>query len=111
MTDHEREVRAARNQSMFRAVNEKIRALNETFAMVTREYAIACECADTSCTATLEIGPDAYSAIRANPRQFAVLHGHVVPEVEDVVGETDAYVVVEKVRDGATVAEALAPTP
>src|SRR3712207_711486 len=105
MTDHEREVRAARNQSMFRAVNEKIRALNETFAMVTREYAIACECADPSCTATLEIDPTDYHAVRGNPRRFVVLHGHVYPEVEEIVSETERYVVVEKVGHAAEVAE------
>src|SRR5215212_1637985 len=45
----EREVRAARNQSLFRAVNEQMRGLDQVFATVTETFTIACECADTSC--------------------------------------------------------------
>jgi predicted RNA methylase len=103
----EREVRAARNQSLFRAVNEKMTQVNQAFVSVTGAYAIACECADTSCVQTVDIAPDAYEQVRANPRQFVVLHGHVYPEVEIVVGEADAYVVVEKIAAAARVAEEL----
>ena len=42
-SQEEREVRAARNQSLFRAVNENIRTLNEAFAQITETFAIACE--------------------------------------------------------------------
>jgi len=103
----EREVRAARNQSMFRAVNEQMRTLNEAFQAVSKEWAIACECADPTCVETISIAPDEYATIRGNPRQFAVLHGHVYPDVEDVVSETERYAVVEKIGRAASVAEAL----
>jgi 5-bromo-4-chloroindolyl phosphate hydrolysis protein len=104
----ERELRAARNQSMFRSVNEKLREINETFANATEEYVIACECADINCVQTLSIRGDEYMAIRANPRHFAVLHGHVYLDVEKVVRETDSYVAVEKTAKAAEVAEELA---
>ena len=103
----EREIRAARNQALFRAVNEKMTELNEAFVGVTGAYAIACECADTGCVQTVEIAPDAYEQVRANPRRFVVLHGHLYPEVETVVGEADGYVVVEKIEAAARVAEEL----
>ena len=45
-------------------------------------YAIACECADTGCVETLNIREVVYLAVRSSPRQFVVLHGHVVPGVE-----------------------------
>jgi hypothetical protein len=105
-----REERAARNQSMFRAVNEQMRGINESFASITDEYAIVCECADLSCTETLLIRPLDYFAIRGSPRQFAVLAGHVYPEVERVVSTSDGYAVVEKTGEAAAVAEALEPT-
>ena len=45
----DRDLRAARNQALFRVVNEKMRELNEAFSDVSETYAIACECADVSC--------------------------------------------------------------
>ena len=102
---HEREIRAARNQALFRAVNEQARELNETFASLTGNFAIACECADTDCIETLKISPGAYEEVRANPRHFAVLPDHVYPEVEQVVRATEQYVVVEKMAKAAEIVE------
>lgn len=103
-----REARAARNEALFRAVNEQVRQVNDAFAAITDEFTIVCECADMRCSEPLTIGPSDYSTLRANDRQFAVLPGHVDPEIERIVRETDGYVVVEKVGDAAAVAEQLA---
>jgi 5-bromo-4-chloroindolyl phosphate hydrolysis protein len=105
----ERQVRAARNQSMFRAINEQMTKLNEAFHAATATYVIACECADTSCIRTLDIATEEYEAIRKEPNRFAVLAGHVYPEVETVTEETERYVVVEKFATAALVAQALDP--
>jgi 5-bromo-4-chloroindolyl phosphate hydrolysis protein len=105
----ERQVRAARNQSMFRAINEQMTQLNEAFHAATATYVIACECADTSCIRTLDIAADEYEAIRKEPNRFAVLAGHVYPDVEVVTEETERYVVVEKFATAALVAQALDP--
>ena len=110
-SDHEREVRAARNQSLFRSVNEKMAELNASFGALTGTSTIACECADTGCVATIEITPEGYQAVRSEPRRFAVLPGHVIPEVERVVEECDDYVVVEKLRLAGEIAEAVAEVP
>jgi len=104
----EREIRAARNQAMFRAVNEKLRELNETFGQLVESYVVACECADTRCVANFEITAEAYEAARREPNRFVVLPGHVYPDVERVLEELDNYVVVEKERTAAMVAEELA---
>jgi hypothetical protein len=96
MTEFEREARAARNQALFREVNEQMRHLNDTLANMTDEYAIACECADSGCIETIKIRPEHYQAVRQRPRQFVVLRGHVVADVEAVVAERDGYLVVEK---------------
>ena len=103
----EREVRAARNQALFRAVNAKLQELNETVSAVTDSFVVACECADRSCVEMVTICGEEYEAVRANPRHFVVLSGHVYPDVERVVGEADAYVVVEKSGTAAKVAEVL----
>jgi hypothetical protein len=104
---HEREVRAARNQALFRAVNEKLRAMNDSVESLTGTFTIACECADTNCVNMLEINPEEYRAIRAQPRQFAVLPGHVFLDVERVVRQSDGHLVVEKLGAAAQVAEIL----
>ena len=103
-TTDERQVRAGRNQSMFRAANERLKDLNDAFGGLNGTYAIACECADTSCLATIEIRPEEYEGVREASNRFAVLPGHVYPDVELVVAESDGYVVVEKVAAAAEVA-------
>jgi len=107
--NHEREVRAARNQAMFRAVNEKLRELNDAMSAASGTFVIACECADTTCIATLEIDGDEYERIRSHPNRFAVLTGHVFLEVEGVVDERDHYVIVEKHAAGAELAVSTDP--
>jgi 5-bromo-4-chloroindolyl phosphate hydrolysis protein len=108
VTQNEREVRAVRNQALFRAVNEKL--LETTRAVEQPEtFVISCECADVSCVETLEIPPGTYRDVRREPRRFAVLRGHVYPDVEDVVAEADGYVIVEKTGTGADVTRILAP--
>jgi hypothetical protein len=105
---HERELRAARNQSLFRAINDKMKSLNQAFVLVSNDFTIACECADVNCLEMIDIGADAYEAVRAEPRQFAVLPGHVYPEVESVVAEHNGYVIVEKRAAAGEAAEQIA---
>ena len=109
ISQDEREIRAARNQAMFRAVNDKIRELADTFAVVTGTFTIACECADPHCVSTIEINPADYEAIRANPRRFAVLPGHLDTGIEGLIAQSEHYHVAEKRGKAAAVAEALSP--
>ena len=104
----EHEVHAARNQSLFRAVNEKLRELNEAFATITETFGVTCECADVQCVQMLTIRPPDYTEVRRQPRRFVVAPGHVIPDVEIVVAETAGYVVVEKIAGAGEVAERMA---
>ena len=108
MTESEREAHAARNQAVFRAVNEKMRGLNEALANLTDEYSIACECADTACFQMLTVRRTDYCAVRSSTRQFLVSRDHVAPEIERVVWEVDGYVVVEKLEATGEIATELA---
>jgi hypothetical protein len=102
-----REVRAARNQSLFRAVNEQLKTVDPPFEEVASTHVVTCECADLDCIETLEIGREHYAEVRDNPRRFVVLDGHVYLDVERLVDAHDGYVVVEKIGAAAGVAEAL----
>jgi 5-bromo-4-chloroindolyl phosphate hydrolysis protein len=106
MAEEGQEVRAARNQSLFRSVNEKLEHLNEPFGTLDGNYTIVCECADLTCIRTLDIEARRYLAVRENPRQFVVFSDHVYPEVESVVARFDGYVIVEKEDRAGEVAEA-----
>jgi hypothetical protein len=51
-----------------------------------------------------------FESVRADPRQFAVAHDHVLAEVEQVVAQTDRYSVVAK-REGTPAAVAVQEDP
>ena len=103
-----RQVRFGKNQSLFREINERVETLTEREATVTERINFVCECAMTDCTARIELTHADYEAIRANPRRFFVLPDHVFPEAEEVVGQEEGYVIVEKVGAAGRVADALA---
>ena len=101
----EREIRAARNQSMFRAINERL-TRDDLVTEITGGHMIACECADPRCVQTLAISTAQYQEVRREPRRFAVLPGHVYPDIEHAISESGAYVVVEKIGHAGDVAKA-----
>jgi hypothetical protein len=85
----------AKNESLFRDVNERIEALEQEFgAGDVCEF--VCECAWIECSERFEMSLDAYEDLRSDPTTFAVLPGHESLGVEDVVAERTGYVVVRK---------------
>jgi hypothetical protein len=105
VSSDEREIRAARNQSLFRAINERL-TRDDPLAEMTGDHTIACECADPACVQTIQISAAEYDDVRRQPRRFAVLPGHVYSDVERVVDEFRGYVVVEKIGKAGEEAEA-----
>ena len=106
-----REQRAAKNQSLFREVNERIEPLNQAFAVINRLTDFVCECPSETCTATVVLSMKEYEAVRRHPNRFFVLPDdeHVWPDIERVVERVDRYWVVEKVGYAATVTAKLDP--
>ena len=102
MGDSERELRAAQNQMLVRSVNDRVmEELGETLGGSTPELEFACECADVSCFEKIRLSPQRFLAIESDANRFIVLCGHEVPEVEDVVGERDGFLIVSKRGAGA----------
>jgi len=56
----------------------------------------------------IDIRGEEYEAVRAKPRHFVVVSGHVYSDVEKVVRESDGYAVVEKTGVAGEEAETLA---
>lgn len=99
------EQRAARNEALFREVNEKIAWLEQRHGITAPEPVFICECADDSCTEHLSVDPETYKRVRTHPRRFLVLPGHVHPELERVVETHPDYLIVEKTGAAGEVAE------
>ena len=92
----EREQRVGMNEALFREVNERIDGMNRTFATATGTMSIVCECGDRDCISQIEIPLPEYEQLRADPTTFAIVPGHEVPGVEDVIGRREGYEVVRK---------------
>src|SRR4051794_22051479 len=109
MTDHpdldRRRERAARNESLFREVNERIEDLagNASFSL------FICECMNQSCDEAVSATLEEYENVRSGPNRFIVLRGHEIAEVDEIVETCDRYLVVAKRGAGRRVAEALDP--
>jgi hypothetical protein len=100
--------RAARNEAIFREVNENIADLEERFGP-TEEPVFLCECADVGCSERLAVDPTTYRRVREQPRLFLVRPGHVVPQIERVVEHHRDFLIVEKTGAAAEVAEQTQP--
>jgi hypothetical protein len=107
----ERRSRAARNQSFFRQINERVNELNEAFSLVLPLGEWVCECADQSCIARIELSAQDYETVRENGARFVVAPGdeHVWPDVENVTERNERYWVVEKLGEAARVSGDLDP--
>lgn len=94
--DEERERRVGLNEALFRDINERVKDLNETFATFTGSMDIICECGSTSCLERIRIPPAEYEQIRRDATTFAVVTGHEIPDVEEVVEQRRGYDVIRK---------------
>jgi hypothetical protein len=87
--------RVAMNEATFRRINEGMETGQDLSGLLT----FVCECGRLGCNQLIQMSRAEYEALRADPRRFAVLEGHEMPEVEHVIERTDRYLVVEKAGD------------
>jgi hypothetical protein len=99
------EERAARNEALFREVNEQVESLADGEGAETK---FLCECSDDRCTERLDVPRAVYEAVRAHPRRFLVLPGHA-DDFEHVVEHAAGYAVVEKEGRAGEIAEQTDP--
>ena len=109
-TAEEKGERGARNQALFREINERIEDITGNDAVPTTElWNFVCECANTGCVQTISLGADEYEAIRRVPTHFPVALGHEYPDIERVVEQNERYAVVEKFGEAGKKAVELDP--
>jgi hypothetical protein len=103
----EREERLARNEAIFREINERTRSLQERFGPEDPNSSyeeFLCECGDQLCVERVKLTVTEYESVRAASNRFVVRPGHSMPRVERVLDEKDRYVVVVKLGEAAEVA-------
>ena len=111
MASEARQERLARNESLFREVNERIEDAATKLSPMFKEF--MCECADDKCFEFVSLTLEEYTSIRnSGPTFFFVKPGHGNSDIERVVGgEGDRYEIVQKLGAAAEVATKLNPRP
>jgi hypothetical protein len=104
VADAHRQDRIARNEAVYRDVNEAIEA-GRADASAEKVRPFMCECGLLECNQLLELTRAEYEAVRAHPTRFFMADGHELPDVEHVVERHERYVIAEKDDLGAKVAE------
>ena len=104
-----RQERLARNEALFREVNERVREIAEVHGADDHVYEFYCECSNADCTFQLRATLTEYEAVRAHPRRFLIAPSHSLPEIETVVERHDGWWVVEKHGEPAALVEDLDP--
>jgi hypothetical protein len=89
-----REHRVVQNEVLAREVNESIKK-NDTRPASSFIH-VACECGLEDCARVLAITRSVYERVRSDPRQFVILPSHLITDVEDVVEESDTFLIVAK---------------
>jgi len=75
-----RQQRVAKNEALFRRVNERIEEINETLAGDS-ESDFLCECGNDDCTSPVSLTLAEYEEVRRDPTHFLIAHGHEVVDV------------------------------
>ena len=110
MDEEARRARIAKNEGLFRAVNETLEPINQGFSLATQTMTAVCECGDLNCAELLEIDLATYEQVRSDPTWFVVVPGHEVADMEEIVAHHEGFDVVCK-HKGAGEAVSIATDP
>ena len=89
--------RAARNEEVFRNVNEGISKADQL--AVSGSLPFHCECGRADCLETIEIAPKRYAEIVRERYCFVVIRGHEEMQIEQIVETESDFLVVEKIGE------------
>lgn len=84
----------ARNQALFREVNEKIEQLPKGLRVDGHDR-LVCECGNPSCMQPIELTRAEYERVRAHASRFIVALNHENPETESIVEQNERFAIVE----------------
>lgn len=93
------EARAAKNQALFREVNERVKEINDGYSLIVPGGDWICECANDTCVERIKMSVNEYESIRRYGARFFVAPSdeHLWPDVDRVIiDRNDRYWVIEK---------------
>jgi hypothetical protein len=99
--------RVAKNEALFRGVNERIAETAQRFDAPEAEF--VCECADSSCADRIEATLDDYERVRSDGARFFVRPGHEDERFERVLADRPRFRIVEKLHAVGRLARRLDP--
>ena len=88
--------RLARNQVLFREVNERLREMMLDHLADLTEF--QCECSNPECTETVPLWVAEYERVRSRPNQFVIVPDHDLAQIERAVWVCDRFFVVAKTK-------------
>lgn len=103
-----RDIRQARNQALYREVNNRIAELASSLVGVGEPQSFICECSRLGCSAQVEVPPEVYAQICDKPGAFLVHPGHEDSVSEEILASQNNYAVV-RLRPHTPPAGELAP--
>lgn len=86
--------RRARNQVVYRMVNNRILDVNDVFGEWDHAEFL-CECGNPGCEVTVEMSGEEYGTVRARPTHFLTAVAHFEPTVDRIVSKGERFWVVE----------------
>jgi hypothetical protein len=99
----------ARNEALFREVNEQIEAVSKDAPLDEEPIGFLCECDNKDCAEKVGASRAEYEQVRGVATHFIVLPGHEDPAVEHVVSRNERFLVVAKEGVAAQDAEETDP--
>jgi hypothetical protein len=81
---------------LFRDLNERIREVSERLFVRDESIAFVCECGREGCLDRLDMTLEDIESVRAEPTWFAVVPGHELEHLEQVVERRPGYTIVAK---------------
>jgi hypothetical protein len=96
-----RERSKARNEELFRNVNEQIEALSQTVERDDPLMEYLCECDRQDCYEKVKATRAEYESVRSDPTHFIVCLDHQDRTLERVFASNDRFLVVEKLGAAA----------
>ena len=103
----DRHARLARNETIFREVNERIEELAQRGELDPLQ--ILCECGNPDCKEPLRVSVAEYERVRQEPTDFFVAPGHVIPAIERVIDTEQRFEVVRKLAEEGELARKTDP--
>lgn len=106
MTSDWRQRRIAKNEAMFRDINERLEQGLRQVQHAPELQEFVCECGDRECEQLVRLTFEEYEAVRRDSRHFAVVPGHVFPDTERVLSHNERFEVIEKFGESVEVTDA-----